>query len=291
MPEAMAPYLTQPPDPNPKTPTLKLPPGTIDCHVHIFGPSDRYAFDPASRYVSEDALPETNIRLQDTLNIARAVIVSGAGYGRTYGHLADVLERHGDRFRGVALLPEKITVPELARLDRLGVRGTRFVSTAHGRNLPGFSPEVAAMIAEFGWHVVFYPGRGELADFSQRLLDLPTPVVLDHFGCIDAALGIEQPAFKALLDLLDSGKVWVKISGPNRCSMEEPPYPSVVPMARKLVEHAPERLLWGTDWPHTNMNGRTMPNDGDLVDLLLDWVPDAATRQRILAENPAQLYR
>ena len=284
------PPLTQPPDPTPKTPRLKLPAGACDCHIHLFGPASKYPFDPGSRYISEDALPEDNIRLQDVLGLSHAVVVSGGGYGRTTHHLVDVLERFPERFRGVALLPAQMTDLEFVRLTKLGVRGLRFVSAAHGAHLPHLDPTMAARAFEHGWHVQFYPAPGDIVDFADKLLALPNQVVLDHFAAVPAAGGIDQPAFKAVLRLLDSGKVWVKISGPMRCAKGDFPYAEVTPMAQALVRHAPERLVWGTDWPHVNMNNRQMPNDGDLVDLLADWAPDAAVRRRILVDNPRRLY-
>ncbi len=284
------PPLTQPPDPSPRTPRLKLPPGACDCHVHLFGPAAKYPFDPGSRYISQDALPEDNIRLQNVLGLGRAVVVSGGGYGRTYHHLADVLERFPDRFRGVALLPDQVTREELERLTGLGVRGLRFVSPAHGAHLPHLSPDMAARAAEFGWHVQFYPAGGDLVDYADALLALPTEVVLDHFAAVPAAGGLDQPAFRTVLRMLESGRVWVKLSGPMRCSRQDFPYAEVTPMAQALVRHAPERLIWGSDWPHVNMNNRLMPNDGDLVDLLAEWIADDATRRRILVDNPCHLY-
>jgi 2-pyrone-4,6-dicarboxylate lactonase len=204
-----------------------------------------------------------------------------------------VLARFPDRFRGVALLPAETSEDEIARLDRLGVRGARFVSPEHGAHFPQLaaSKDLLKRIADIGWHVQFYPHRTDLPDFKDQLLSLGTDVVLDHFANIPAAGGTEQPAFRCLLDMLDSGRVWVKLSGPMRCTLEEPPYPSVTPLARALVRHAPERLLWASDWPHVNMTGRTMPNDGDLIDLLLTWAPDDNVRRLILVDNPAQLYR
>lgn len=287
---SMAQVLAQPPDPHPKTPTLRCPPGAIDCHVHLFGPKAIYPFDPGSKYISDDRLPEHQIALQDRLGIARAVVVSGGGYGPSTTHLEHVLAAYRDRFLGVALLPESATAADIRRLDRLGVRAARFVSPRHGGNLPQFSPQVAARVGAFGWHVQYYPYRTELGEIWRTLLDLPTEIVLDHFGHVPAEDGVDQPAFGAILRLLDTGRVWVKLSGPMRCTSEEPPYPSVAPLARALVAHRPDRLIWGSDWPHVNMNDRTMPNDGDLLDLLLDWVPDGATRNRILADNPAQLF-
>ena len=289
-PPVAQPPLTQPPDPHPRRPRTPAPAGAIDCHVHLFGPASRYPFHPGSRYTSADALPETQIALQDTLGLAGAVVVSGGGYGQETRHLEEVLERFPDRFRGVALLPNDVTKAHIARLDRLGVRGARFVSAGHHGALPRLSARVAHLVAEFGWHVQFYPAGDDLLAHEEQLLSLPVPVVLDHFAAIPAAGGVGQPAFACLLRLLETGRVWVKLSGPMRCDPGEFPYASVTPMAQALVQHAPQRLLWGSDWPHVNMNGRQMPNDGDLFDLLSEWVPDAQTRERILVDHPREVY-
>lgn len=289
-PSPAGPPRTQPPDPHPKTPRLKAPPGAIDCHIHLFGPASRFPFNPGSRYICDDALPQTAIALQDTLGLAGAVVVSGGGYGQDTRHLEEVLEQFPKRFRGVALLPDDVSSAHLARLDRLGVRGARFVSPGHRGALPRLSPSVARRVADFGWHVQFYPAGDDLLAHAQELLDLNMPVVLDHFAAIPAAGGLGQPAFEALLRMLDTGRVWLKLSGPMRCDPGDFPYASVTPLARALVAHAPERLLWGSDWPHVNMNGRKMPNDGDLFDLLADWVADEAVRRQILVEHPRQLY-
>lgn len=284
------PPLTQPPDPHPRRPRTPCPPGAIDCHIHLFGPASRFPFHPDSRYVSQDALPETAIALQDTLGLAGAVVVSGGGYGMSSAHLTEVLAAHPGRFKGVALLGEDTGRAEIARLDALGVRGARFVSPGHRGALPRLSPTLAARVAEFGWHVQFYPAGDDLLQFADALQALPVPVVLDHFAAIPAAGGTAQPAFQRLLALLETGRVWVKLSGPMRCCEGDFPYAAVTPLARALVAAAPERLVWGSDWPHVNMNGRAMPNDGDLFDLLAEWVPDAATRRRILVDNPRALY-
>ncbi|MEZ5933692.1 MAG: amidohydrolase family protein [Alphaproteobacteria bacterium] len=285
------PVHTQPPDPNPKKPKLKLPPGSVDTHMHLFGPASKYPLSPTSKYVSDDMLPETYLALQDVLGLHYAVLVSGGGYGTDTTHLRDVLAAHPDRFRGVALLKETTTQEEMAELRDLGVRGLRFVGPSHGGGLPKINPRMAAEAAEVGLHVQFYPRGDEILETSDTLLRMPNEaIVLDHFANVPAAGGTDQPAFKRVLDMLDTGRVWVKLSGPMRCTQEEPGYPSVTPLAHALVAHAPERMVWGTDWPHVNMNDRTMPNDGDLVDLLADWVPDEATRNRILTVNPAALY-
>jgi 2-pyrone-4,6-dicarboxylate lactonase len=152
------------------------------------------------------------------------------------------------------------------------------------------NPRIAALVHDLGWHVQFYPAGDDLQQYAAALEGLPNDVVLDHFAAIPAAGGIDQPALQCLLRLLDTGKFWVKLSGPMRCTPGDFPYAAVTPIARVLVAHAPDRVVWGTDWPHVNMNGRGMPNDGDLFDLLAEWVPDEGTRRRILVDNPRRLY-
>ena len=151
--------------------------------------------------------------------------------------------------------------------------------------------DVAAVrAAEHGWHVQFYPHDADIVDYADKLLALPNTIVLDHFASVPAAGGVDQAAFTTVLRMLDTGRVWVKLSGPMRCTKQNYPYPEVTPLAHALVRHAPERLVWGTDWPHVNLDGREMPNDGDLLDLLAEWVPDGATRDRILVDNARALY-
>jgi 2-pyrone-4,6-dicarboxylate lactonase len=284
------PILTQGPDQNPKTPRLACPPGACDSHIHLFGPAAKYPFAPDSPYTSRDAVPETNIALQDRLGLSRSVIVSPGGYGRDYRLLADTLARFPERFRGIALMPDDTASSEFARLTTLGVRGLRMMSAKRGSHVPNYAPDAAARAAEHGWHVQFYPHGTDIIDYADKLLALPSTIVLDHFASIPAAGGVDQPAVKAVLRMLDSGRVWLKLSGPMRCSTQNLPYPEVTPLAHAFVRHAPERMVWGTDWPHVNLDGREMPNDGDLLDLLLEWVPDSATRKRILVDNPSTLY-
>ena len=282
--------LTNGPDPHPKKPKIKAPPGACDTHIHLFGPAAKYPFAPDSPYTSRDALPETFMALQDTLGLSTAVIVSPGGYGRNYSLLADVLTKYPERFRGIALLRDDTPSSEIGRLTRLGVRGMRMMSHKRGQHVPNYSKEIAARVHEHGWHIQFYPHGTDIIEYANKLLALPNQVVLDHFASIPAAGGIDQPAVKAVLKMLDSGKVWLKLSGPMRCTAEPPPYPSLTPLAHLFVKHAPERMVWGSDWPHVNLDGMVMPNDGDLLDLLADWVPDAAVRNRILTQNPKALY-
>lgn len=285
----------QPPDPNTRRPKIAVPAMAWDTHIHLFGPRTQFPFEASSPYVSEDALPADYLRMAGVLGIKRAVIVSAGGYGKNYGHIRHMLERYPDQFRGIVLPRDDITALDVAELHALGVRGVRMFGGPAGHewsHLPQVDARIAALAHEAGWHVQYHSlVWGEIVDSAPRLLDLPGRIVLDHFGMFDARLGLEQPAFRTILDLLDTGRVWVKLSAPMRCSRYELlPYRLITPIARALVAHAPERLLWGSDWPHVQQNERPMPNDGDLLDLLGAWAPDEKTRARILAENPLELY-
>ena len=284
------PKLTTGPDPHPKKPKIKAPPGACDSHIHLFGPAAKYRFAPDSPYIAHEAPPETFMALQDTLGMSTAVIVSPGGYGRNYSLLADVLTKYPKRFRGIALLRDDTPSSEIGRLSKLGVRGMRMMSHKRGQHVPNYSPKIAARVYEHGWHIQFYPHGTDIVDYADKLLALPNEIVLDHFASIPAKGGVDQPAVKAVLKMLDSGRVWLKLSGPMRCTDEPPPYPSVTPLAHVFVKHAPDRMVWGSDWPHVNLDGMVMPNDGDLLDLLAEWVPEAAVRNRILTQNPKALY-
>ena len=284
-----APVLMPPPDSLPRTPRTPLPRGACDCHLHFFGPEKKYRWAPDARYISADATPKTYFELQRTLGLSRAVAVSGGAYGTNYKRLEDALVEHPERLRGVILPPADLAPKEIKRLDKLGVRGVRFISEKRFAHLPPLEPGLAQRVFDTArWQVHFYPG-GDLAAQEKRLLALPNTVVLDHFG----GLSIEKnktSEMDVLLRMLDTGKVWVKLSGPMRCTKADYPYAALTPIARKLAAHAPGRLLWGSDWPHVNMMGRAMPNDGDLVDLIAKWLPDAAVRKRVLVDNPAELF-
>jgi predicted TIM-barrel fold metal-dependent hydrolase len=285
----------QPPDPHPHTPRHAIPAGAWDCHAHLFGPVGQFPFDSASPYVSDDALPEDYLAMLDVLGVRYGVVVSAGGYGKDYRHLQWVLERHGERLRGVILPRDDIRADEIAALDRLGVRGVRMFGGPAGHewaHLPRLDRRIAALVEAQGWHLQYHSlTRDEIIESAPHVLAMPGRIVLDHLGAFDPALGLDQPAFQTILRMIDTGRVWVKMSGPMRCAKEEEfPYPSVTPFARELARRAPERMVWGSDWPHVQMNGRVMPNDGDLIDLLAEWVPDDAARRRILVDNPHELY-
>jgi 2-pyrone-4,6-dicarboxylate lactonase len=283
-----------PPDPHPRRPKHRPPPGAWDCHVHLFGPSSRFRFEQRNPCISNDALPEDYLSLQQVLGLSHAVIVGAGAYGRNVQHLQWVLECFPGRFRGVILPPPDLRQAQCVRLHELGVRGIRMFSGPPGHqwsHLPRIDPSLAAIAADAGWHVQYRSlAQGHLLQVAHDLLALPTPVVLDHFGAIDARLGPGQPAFEIILRMMETGRVWVKLSAPMRGTREQFPYPSMRPFAEALVRHAPERVLWGSDWPHVELDGQAIPNDGDLVDLLAEWVPDERIRRRILCENPLELY-
>jgi 2-pyrone-4,6-dicarboxylate lactonase len=283
-------HLATPPDPDTSTPVVVCPPGTVDTHLHLFGPLDRYPLIPSPPYLTGDALPESGIAMHDKLGVDYGVLVSGGAYGRSCDYLLHVLDNWGDHFRAVAVPPADPTDAELDRLARAGVRGIRFTGDSAGTHVAHIEPELAARAFELGWHVQFVAQPGELESHADRLLALPNDLVLDHFGGVKVELGIDQPAVRLLLAMLDTGRVWVKLSGPMYSSRLEFPYADVGPLARLLVREAPERLLWGTDWPHLHMGERRMPNDAELLDLMLDWAPDERVRNRILSDNPRELY-
>ena len=284
------PKLTAGPDPATKTPKLKAPPGACDTHIHLFGPAAQYPYAPDTPYTAHDALPETFFALQDRLGLSTAVIVSPGAYGRDYSLLADALAKYPGRFRGIALVKDDVPAAELARLTGLGVRGMRMMSAKRGQHVPNFALGIAARVHEHGWHIQFYPHGTDIVDYADKLLSLQNDIVLDHFASIPAEGGVDQPAMKAVLKMLDTGRVWLKLSGPMRCTTQNLPYPPVTPLARAFVRHAPERMVWGSDWPHVNLDDREMPNDGDLLDLLGEWAPDENTRNRILVDNANKLY-
>lgn len=287
LPMLSRPRLTPPPIVPPRKPKLVLPKGAVDTHLHMFGPLAKYPFPPDALYLSEDATDEMYFGVQDVLGLSKAVLVSGGGYAQTYDHLLDMLRLYPDRLRGVVRLPLDASREDVAMLHEAGVRAARFFGPDR---LSGMTPRLLELIDEVGWHVQFYPQPDSLPEVADFLMGLNRVVVLDHFAHNTAAHGVNSPANRKLFEMLDTGRIWLKLSGPMRISKSEPPYSEVTPIACALIRHASEHLLWGTDWPHTNLWDRTMPNDGDLVDMLSDWMPDIDTLTQILVTNPHKLY-
>lgn len=276
------------PDLNPRKPSIAVPPGACDCHAHIFGDPARYPYKTVRRYTPSAASVDDYRRMLAVLGIERAVIVqTGIFHGNDVTY--DVLKESGGKWRGIALLDGSVTTQEIARLDEAGFRGVRL----NPRNVKTDDLKdmeiIAQKIAPFGWHLQFHLDARDLVTLAGRLRKLPVEIVVDHLGHMPADAGVDHPGFQELLAMLREGRCWVKLSSPNRFGDPRPPYPSVLPYARALVDAAPERCVWASDWPHSRFAG-FMPNDGDLLDLLATWVPDAALRKTILVDNPARLY-
>ncbi len=278
-----------PPDPDPRTPALAVPTGACDCHFHIFGPEARYPYVAERTYTPPDAPVEAYRRVMAALGLERCVIVQPSVYGTDNACTLDAMARLGPGCRGVAVIDETVDEAALDDMHRAGIRGVRFNILYTGGVEVGRVRAVAERIAPLGWHIQFLlDGRG-LAELADDLGALPVPIVIDHLGHAPAEVGIGHPGNRALLALLGEGRCWVKLSAAYRVSRRAPGYEDAAPLARALIEAAPERVVWGSDWPHPGVVG-AMPNDGNLLDLLGQWTNDAALRHRILVDNPAALY-
>ena len=279
------------PDPHTRTPGFKLPPGACDSHCHIFGPGDKYPYAPGRAYTPPDAPLEMFAALQAKLGIDRAVIVNASCHGDDNRPVTDAIAQSGGRYRGVANVSDAITDRALQDLHEAGIDGCRFAFLKRlgtGHDMAGFH-NVVERIAPFGWHVDLYLDPDTVAEFAPMLTKLPIPYVIDHMGTVAADKGVNQANFVDLLNLLRSDeKCWVKVTGLERSSATGAPFDDAVPFAAKLVETAPDRVLWGTDWPHPNL--KRMPNDADLVDVVPRYAPDPATRQKLLVDNPSRLF-
>jgi len=282
--------LCQGPDPHPRQPRLPALKRATDTHFHILGPAGRYPYVSEREYTPPDALPGACRNLFQTLGIERAVIVQPSVYGADNRCAIDAASQLGVPARVVVVVPYDTPDSELDRLHAGGARAIRFI-IAHTGGLPLTDLErFSARAKDRGWHVQLLLRASDLVALEPRLAKLPSNFVIDHMGFIKPAEGgIEQPAFQALLRLLRGGRCWVKFSGAYRQTDEAPPYPSLFPFAHSLVDARPDRIIWGSDWPHAVFKGR-MPNTTELFDLLGDWVPDEKTRKRILVDNPAMLF-
>lgn len=282
----------QPADPAPRRPRFRVPAGATDCHFHIFGPDERFPLTPTRTYSPPDATAVAYRHLIDTLGVSRCVTVHPSVYGTdntiTEWLLTEAAGWNGVEMRGIAVLDAAVSDRDLSRLDALGVRGVRYNLLYKGGPPAAEIRTMAARIAPLGWHIQFLVDvtRFDIVAYG----DLPVDIVVDHMGHMDPAKGVDAPGFQGLLGLLKIGHAWVKLSGAYRSTARRaPPFDDVVPIAHALVAAAPERCVWGTDWPHPHVD-IPMPNDGDLMDELAVWVPDADRRRAVLVDNPARLY-
>ena len=280
-------------DPAPSEPAYTPPPGAVDAHCHVFGPAAVFPYAPERKYTPCDAGKDQLFALRDFLGFERNVIVQATCHGPDNRALVDALHAAGDRARGVATVRDTVTDEDLAALHAAGVRGVRFNFV---RRLVDPKPDayyhaIIDRIAPLGWHVVIYFEAADLEERWDFFTALPTTVVVDHMGRPDVTKPIDGPEFGRFVRLMaEHENVWTKVSCPERLSRLGPPtYDDVVPSARLLVDRFPDRVLWGTDWPHPNMTTHA-PDDGALVDIIPRIATDAALQHKLLVNNPMRLY-
>lgn len=273
-----------------KRPSWTPPPGATDCHMHIFGPASQFPYAAVRDYTPTDCLMPLYKEMCATVGIERTVVVHPSVYGYDNRCSEQAVRDLGPNGRGVAVLPPDVDKAEIRRLDGIGFRGVRFNMVSSGGTPREALESMAAKIADFGWHIQVFTKSASIAEMEQRYAKLPVEVVFDHIGGADASQDLQQPGFQALLRLLEAGRAWVKVSGAYRVDFDGAPWPKAAPFAKRLIEAAPDRVVWGTDWPHPHLGGRPMPNDGDLMDALASWTADPEVRRKILVDNPARLY-
>jgi len=290
---------------NHRAPSRPLPPGAADCHLHVFGPFDRYPLAAERVYNVEEAPLEEHERVKQVVGLERTVLVQASGYGNDNRCLLDALGRLGARGRGVAVLDTATPDRELERLHAAGVRGLRLnLYTQKDR----YAGDAARWLADFeklvagaGWHLQCFCEPATLVALEPALERARVDIVIDHMGLPEAAAGIGQPGFQALLRLLKTGRTWVKLAGADRVARASGELRDAAPYMQALVAARPDRLVWGSDWPNIGFHARGRahgpqilpyrPIDaGELLDVLIEAVPDAATRAGILAGNPQRLY-
>lgn len=274
--------------PSHSRPAFAVPPLSCDAHCHVFGPGAVFPYAPDRSYTPEDAPKEALAGLHEALGIERAVIVQASCHGTDNRAMLDAIAWRPDHYRGVAIVDDSFDDRALQALDDGGVRGVRFNFVRHLGGAPDMEVfgRVIDRIKDRGWHVVLHMDARDIEPLSDMIAGLPLPFVIDHMGRVDTALGLEQPAFRALLELARRDGCWIKVSGSERISA--PPFAAAVPFARALVEAIPERVLWGTDFPHPNL--KIAVSEADLVDLIPQIAPTHEAQRRLLVENPARLY-
>jgi predicted TIM-barrel fold metal-dependent hydrolase len=269
---------------------FKPPPLACDAHCHVFGPAARFPYDPKAAYTPEDAPFEALQALHARLGLERAVIVHASCHGPDMRATLDAIARSNGRYRGTAIIDETYGDREFQKMHDGGIRGVRFNFVRHlgGRPDMGFFRRTVERLDTMGWHLILHLDAQDLPELEPVFRTLPVPFVIDHMGRVKAADGLDQPPFKVLLEAMKNERCWVKICGAERVSSKGPPFTDAVPFGRALVAAAPERILWGTDWPHPNV--KWMPDDAGLLELFPSMVPDAKLQRQILIDNPARLY-
>lgn len=281
-----------PPVEHPSKPKLKLLPLACDSHCHIFGPHARFPYAPKRTFTPHDAPKERLRALHDFLGFERTLIVQSSCHGTDHSAVLDALKAWPGRCRGVALLAPDTPKAEVVKLHEAGMRGVRLHFLPHlgPSQTPDEIREILALVAPFGWHIAIHVTGKDLLAVLDLIRSIKAPVVIDHIARVDVSEGADGEAFKTLRALLDGGNVWVKLSGIDRVSKQPPPFRDAVALARILAEQAPERVVWGTDFPHPNTHGGYVPDDGVLVDMIEEIAPTARARQLMLVDNPAKVF-
>jgi predicted TIM-barrel fold metal-dependent hydrolase len=269
-------------------PRLIAPPGATDTHLHFFGPQETYPFLTPRNYTPPDATPASYIALAKALGIERAVIIQPSIYGTDNRRQIDAARYLDIPTRIVVVTPTNITDRELESLHMAGARGVRIILSQPGGVPTAEIERFSSRLHEFGWHIQIMMTFNQMVELEPRIAKLRCRTVIDHMGSIQAGAGLNQQAFGALVRLVGGG-CWTKLSAAYRLSTQPAPYRDLIPFVSALVRERPDRLLWGTDWPQAYFSG-AMPSNTDLFDLLLEWVPDENTRNRILVRNPEELY-
>jgi 2-pyrone-4,6-dicarboxylate lactonase len=279
--------------PSPAKPRFKVPPDAVDAHCHVFGPGEAFPYAPGRKYTPCDGSKDDLFALRDFLGFQRNVIVQATCHGADNSALLDAIAHSEGKARGVATVRRDVSDQDLRRLHDGGVRGVRFNFV---KRLVDALPrdeltEIAARIAPLGWHIVIYFEAAELVELSAFFLALPTPLVIDHMGTPEIVEGADGPLFDHFMGFMAArDDIWCKVTCPERLSLEGPPaYSDVIPFGRRVVEAFPDRVLWGTDWPHPNMRTHT-PDEGQLVDFIPQIATTPELQRRLLVDNPMRLY-
>jgi len=280
-------------DPEPTRPTFVLPAGAVDAHCHVFGPGGVFPYADERKYTPCDAGKDQLFALRDFLRVDKNVIVQATCHGTDNRAMLDALRAARGRARGVATVEPTVSDDELSAMHDAGVRGVRFnyVRRLVDPEPDAYYHQIVERIAPFGWHVVLYFEAADLAERWRFFTSLETDVVVDHMGRPDVTQPVDGPAFARFLDLMeDHPNFWCKVTCPERLSVSGPPdYADVVPFARRVIERFPDRVLWGTDWPHPNLH-EYMPDDGDVVDFIPRVAVTKDLQRKLLVDNPMRLY-
>ena len=271
-----------------RKPTFKLPPGATDAHCHVFGPGNVFPYSPTRKYTPEDAPKEMLRALHDYLGIDRAVIVQASCHGLDNAAMLDCIASDPKRYRGVAIVNDTFTDKDFQKLHDGGVRGVRFNFVKHLGGAPDMTvfDRVIDRVKDRGWHVVLHLDAKDIDELSAIIRKLPLTFVIDHMGRVPGVDGVQQAPLKTLLELAKLEKCWIKVTGSER--IDFPPYDKAVPIARKILETIPDRVLWGTDFPHPNSTHEA--DEGELVDLVPHIAVSADLQRKLLVDNPAKLY-